>query len=366
MHHHHHRHADRLVGPRPHLLPRDRPGCAAPLPLRARRLCPFHPRCRLRTRMSRAVLNIEHAGPLTTVQDAGRSGYARFGVTTAGPMDRLAHAAANVALGNPQGATAVETALGGLTLTVSEGSIGFAVAGGAPIVTIDGAKVDSWSVHTLGRNARLVIRPGRWGSWTYLALAGTLPAKRWLGSSATHAQSGFGGRIIATGDTLVIDDARPGPSRPRNLPLPVGARPRQDVRVVLGPQDRFFSGDAQASFLSGVYTVTDAYNRMGMRLGGPKLAISGDLDMLSEAIVRGSVQVPGHGDPIVLLADHQTTGGYPKIATVIAADQDGLAQLRPREALSFRAVTPEPAIAAIRIRDRQNRAYLAALIANSE
>ena len=100
---------------------------------------------------------------------------------------------------------------------------------------------------------------------------------------------------------------------------------------------------------------------MGMRLGGPKLAISGSLDMLSEAIVRGSVQVPGHGDPIVLLADHQTTGGYPKIATVISADQDGLAQLRPREALSFRNVTPEQAIAAARIRARQNRAYLEAI-----
>jgi allophanate hydrolase len=98
-----------------------------------------------------------------------------------------------------------------------------------------------------------------------------------------------------------------------------------------------------------------------MRLGGPKLAISGSLDMLSEAIVRGSVQVPGHGDPIVLLADHQTTGGYPKIATVISADQDGLAQLRPRESLSFRTVTPEQAIAAARIRARQIDGYLAAL-----
>jgi biotin-dependent carboxylase-like uncharacterized protein len=311
--------------------------------------------------MSRAVLTIEHAGPLTTVQDAGRPGYARFGVTSSGPMDRLAHAAANVALGNPQGASAIETALGGLTLVVSEGSIAIAVAGGAPIVTIDGAEVESWSVHTLTRNARLVIRPGRWGSWTYLALAGTIPAKRWLGSTATHPQSGFGGRIIAGGHSLVIDDPRAGPNRPRNLPLPVGARPRQDVRVVLGPQDRFFTSDDQLSFLSGIYTVTDAYNRMGMRLGGPKLTISGGLDMLSEAIVRGSVQVPGHGDPIVLLADHQTTGGYPKIATVIAADQDGLAQLRPHEALSFRAVTPEQAIAAARIRDRQNRAYLQAI-----
>lgn len=311
--------------------------------------------------MGRAVLRIEHAGPLTTVQDGGRPGYARFGVTAAGPMDRLAHAAANVAIGNPHGASALETALGGLTLIVEEGSIAVAIAGGAPIVTIDGDQVESWSAHTLARNARLAIRPGRWGSWTYLALAGTIPAKRWLGSTATHPQSGFGGRSIATGDTLVIDDPRPGPARPRSLPLPVGARPRQDVRVVLGPQDRFFTSDAQSSFLSGVYTVTDAYNRMGMRLGGPKLAISGSLDMLSEAIVRGSVQVPGHGDPIVLLADHQTTGGYPKIATVIAADQDGLAQLRPREALSFRAVSPEQAVAAVRIRDRQNRAYLQAI-----
>src|SRR5262245_55602692 len=142
--------------------------------------------------MSRAVLTIEHAGPLTTVQDAGRPGYARFGVTAAGPMDRLAHATVNVAIGNPEGAPAIETALGGITVAVSEGSIAIAVAGGAPVVTIDGTRAEAWSVHTLSRNDRLVIRPGHWGSWTYRAVAGTIPAKRWLGSSATHAQSGFG------------------------------------------------------------------------------------------------------------------------------------------------------------------------------
>ncbi|HEX2429264.1 MAG TPA: hypothetical protein VHK03_00680, partial [Aestuariivirgaceae bacterium] len=108
--------------------------------------------------MSRAVLTIEHAGPLTTVQDAGRPGYARFGVTAAGPMDRLAHAAANVAIGNPEGASAIETALGGITVVVSEGSIAIAVAGGAPVVTIDGARVEAWSVQILSRNDRLAIR----------------------------------------------------------------------------------------------------------------------------------------------------------------------------------------------------------------
>ena len=307
----------------------------------------------------RALLLIEHAGPLTTVQDAGRPGYGRFGVTGAGPMDRFAHAAANVALGRPPGGAAIETALGGIIVTLVEGALAVAVTGGAPQVTLDGKAERPWSVLNLKAGSRLQVRPGRWGSWTYLALSGVLTAAMWLDSLSTHAQTGLGGRRLQSGDQLEIVDLDESAVRNRDLPLPVTARPRQEIRVVIGPQDRFFSEASRRDFLNGLYVVSTDYDRMGMRLSGPKLTIVSRLDMLSEAIVRGSVQVPGHGDPIVLLADHQTTGGYPKIATVISADQDGLAQLRPHEALSFRAVTAEQAVAAARIRDRQIRAYLA-------
>jgi hypothetical protein len=127
--------------------------------------------------------------------------------------------------------------------------------------------------------------------------------------------------------------------------LPVTARPRRDIRVVLGPQDRFFPPAGIAAFLAGPYALTSSYDRMGVRLKGPALEVLGRLDMPSEAVVRGAVQVAGDGQPTVLLADHQTTGGYPKIATIASIDLDAFVQLRPHALVRFRAVSAEHAVA---------------------
>lgn len=313
--------------------------------------------------MTDATLSVGFAGPHVSIQDGGRPGLMRFGVPGSGPLDRLSFAAANIALGNPADAPAIEVSLGGLTLDCLSGTVGFAVAGGGFILEHGAARRGSWTVAALGAGERLVIRPGHWGSWCYLAFAGALDCPRWLGSAATHVLSGFGGGRLAAGQTLTIRDAARREDRAGAIPCPVAARPRHAARVTIGPQERFFDAGTLARFLAGPWAVTDARDRMGVRLAGPGVAPAAALDMPSEPVLRGSVQVAGDGVASVLLADHQTTGGYPKIATVLDCDLDALAQLRPRDPLRFVPVTPAEAVAIARQSDLAGRRYRAGLAA---
>lgn len=308
--------------------------------------------------MSRALLLIERAGPMTTIQDRGRFGAQRFGVNEAGPMDRAAYRAALAALGELPGAPVIETAFGGLALRCVKGNLSVALAGGGFRLVIDGETKGSWCVATLREGQRLEIKPGPWGSWTCLAVAGEIVATPWIGSVATHAPTGFGAGILKTNDEILIENPRLMPEREGVLPFPVTGRPRDHVRVVLGPQAQFFTPETIETFLQTHFTLSGEYDRMGVKLTGATIPIEGALDMPSQALPRGSVQIPGHGDPLILLADHQTTGGYPKIAVTIGADQDGFAQLRPRQTVRFSAVTPEAAIIAARSRAKAEAAYL--------
>lgn len=309
--------------------------------------------------MSRAVLKVVFAGPYVSIQDGGRRGYMRFGVPRSGPMDRLGFAAANLALGNDPGAAGVEVSAGGLTLECVEGSVGFAVAGGGFQAGLAGDGGSSWRVAVIEAGQRLVIRPGRWGAWTNLAFAGRLLAREWLGSSATHALSGFGGGRVASGQRLEIE--QPRTSRPRDLPLPVLARFTGLAHVVMGPQDHFFDAAAREAFLDGGWSLTNAYDRMGMRLAGPVILPGAVLDMPSEGIMRGAVQIAGDGVPVVMQADHGTTGGYPKIATVLDADLDAFVQGRPKQPVRFQPVTPAGAVAIARTRHAAIDRYLAGI-----
>ncbi len=300
--------------------------------------------------MSEAVLAVSFAGPHVSVQDGGRPGLMRYGVPRSGPLDRRSFAAANLALGNPAGAPGIEVSMGGLMLQCLSGAVGFAVAGGGFIVEHAGDRRGSWSVATLRAGEALTIRPGPWGSWCYLAFAGRLQVPQWLGSASTHAISGLGGGRLTHGTQLAIADAaRRAECR---IPCPVTARPRHELRVTPGPQQRFFSARTISDFLSGAWHMTDAWDRMGVRLAGPPIAPQAALDMPSGPVVRGSVQVAGDGVATVLLADHQTTGGYPRIATVLDCDLDGFVQLRPRDRVSFRPVSAEQAISLARTAQR--------------
>jgi len=311
--------------------------------------------------MASASFVVTAVGPHCSLQDHGRKGLMRFGVPQSGPMDRTAFAAANLALGNPADAPGLEISRTGISLDCTAGSITVAVAGGGFQVEIDGITHGSWSVTTISAGAKLVIKPGFWGNWCYLAFAGQLQATSWLGSVSTHGPSGLGGGRLVLEQQLTIDHAEIRAQRVGDIPCPVFARPRHNLRVVLGPQEHFFSAATIATLLSQLFALSDAYDRMGVRLTGPSLRPDAKLDMPSQAIVRGSVQVSGDGASTVLLADHQTTGGYPKIATIISGDLDGFVQLRSRQQVTFDEISPEAAIDIARTRHQAQQQYFAAL-----
>jgi allophanate hydrolase len=313
--------------------------------------------------MSRAVLSVTQAGPLVSLQDQGRSGYMRFGVPESGPMDRLSFAAAQAALGNSPSTPLIEVSLGGLALRCESGSVSVAVTGGGFRVTCGAAETGSWSVVTLTAGQTLAVRPGFWGSWCYVAFAGELAAPQWLGSAATHTLSGLGGGKLVQGQELTV--ATPRIVRERSIACPIMARPRHTVRVTMGPQDRFFDQETIAAFRNGPWRLSDQSDRMGVRLSGPVIAPLAALTIVSEPITRGAVQVAGDGVAAVLLADHQTTGGYPKIATVIDCDLDAFAQLRPRAPVAFRVITPEDALAISRRKALWSRLYLGSMVAHA-
>lgn len=304
-------------------------------------------------------LEVLHAGPHVTLQDAGRPGLMRFGVPASGPMDRSALAIANVALGNPPGQAGIEVSAGGISLLCHGAPIGLAVAGGGFRVQVNDRPVGAWTTLTLKPGDRLTLRPGLWGSWCCVALRGQLRAQSWLGAVATHSASGRGGGPLCAGQSLEIDTPRPTPEA--RIPCPVWARPRRRLHVTLGPQDHLFAPDTVQTLLSTPFRLTSAYDRMGLRLAGPPLMPEAALGIPSQAVTRGAVQVSGDGTATILMADHQTTGGYPKIATVLDADTDALAQLRPGDALAFQAVSPERAVQIARGRAQAVAAFLARL-----
>ncbi|MBC7519527.1 MAG: biotin-dependent carboxyltransferase family protein [Sandarakinorhabdus sp.] len=292
----------------------------------------------------RTILAIDAAGPLTTIQDAGRFGHLRHGVTRSGPIDRMAFAAVHAALGNPPGGAVVELSHGGIALRCVEGTTAFALAGGDFTAQLDGVRLGSWTTGVLHAGSRLVVRDGPGSNWACLGFVGTIDCNRWLGSAATLALAGLGGGRLASGDRLAIEAGASGVAT-RSLPLPPAAA--GPIRVVIGPQAHFFAPEALAALFAETFHAAPAFDRMGMVLDGPAL-LPLSVTMLSAPLVRGAIQVNGAGTPTILLADHQTTAGYPRIATVISADLDRAAQLRPGSPLRFAAVTVDEAIAAAR------------------
>ncbi|MBD3763590.1 MAG: biotin-dependent carboxyltransferase family protein [Rhodobacterales bacterium] len=308
--------------------------------------------------MTCARLQITRAGPHCTIQDGGRAGFLRWGIPASGPMDRKALAIANAALGNPPGAAGIEVGPGGLDLELAGAPLTLAVAGGGFLVQVDGSPRPAWAVLRLDPGQRLTIRPGPWGSWACVAVGGRILAPGWLGSLATHGPSGLGGGRLAAGSVVEVAGHDPAPGPDRAIPCPVWARPRRRLMAVAGPQDRFFAPEALAALAGQPFRLTAAWDRMGLRLSGPPLPPQGALGVPSEPVLRGSVQVSGDGVATVLLADHQTTGGYPKIATLLADDVDGLVQNRPGDAVTFALVPPQAAVQTARLRAAVLAAFL--------
>ena len=297
-----------------------------------------------------STLTVVRPGLLTTVQDLGRWGYQHLGVPVAGPMDWYSHRLANRLVGNSEDEAALEITLVGPELTSNSDTV-CAVAGASFELVCGDRPVPVNAAFVLRRGERLRFRDRTAGARATLAVAGGIDIDPVLGSRAISliSRTGpFGGRALAVGDALPVG-RRPliqrAPSRP--LPLPRGGA---RLRVVMGPHQDQFEDDAVRSFLSTRYTVTQDSNRMGYRLDGAPLAQRTAADMLSDATPLGSLQVPPSGLPILLMADRQTTGGYPKIATVITADLPLAGQLAPGDWIEFTACSRQAAVDALRLR----------------
>lgn len=299
--------------------------------------------------MPDAKLRILRAGPLVSFQDLGRNGHMRFGVPKSGPMDISAFKHANALLGNKGDATSIEISIGGLELECVEGSMSACIYGGDFHISGVQSEIANGEVFTLTKGKKLTIRADKAGSWCYLSFAGSLNTKTWLGASATHYISGFGGGALQTDQIITISNAKviKHVSDAKQIDQ---SKYHGYIRVTLGPQDHCFTPTAIRRLLNEEYKVSTAYDRMGMRLAGPNLELNTALSIPSEPLMKGSVQVAGDGVPTILMADHQTTGGYPKIATVISSDHDMLAQLRPNQPLRFKAVTPQDAVRIARVK----------------
>ncbi|WP_223160892.1 biotin-dependent carboxyltransferase family protein [Salinicola aestuarinus] len=308
-----------------------------------------------------ASLQVDAPGMMTTLQDGGRQGQGHLGVPPSGALDTMSLALANALVGNAPDTGALEITLLGPTLVMKGGDCAVAVAGDAEVLHND-CRVAPFCSLWLREGDVLTVRRVASGARAYLAVAGGFVAAPFLGSVATLARAGIGGfagRPLAAGDQLGLatpggGEASVGRRGEQHLPQ----REKRAIRVVPGPQAGHFSRAKQARFFSAEWTISTLADRMGYRLTGPALASAGGHNIVSDALLTGSVQVPGDGQPIIAMNDRGTTGGYPKIATVIRADLARLGQMKPGDRLRFEAVDVAHAETLWRGRQEAFQAYL--------
>jgi antagonist of KipI len=287
-------------------------------------------------------------GLLTTVQDVGRPHAIAAGVPPGGAMDRFAHSAANLLVGNDRIAATLECTLIGPAL-VAEAECLVAVTGAELELRVNGGPAPPWTAFSLQPGDKLHV--GRARARAYVAVAGGLLADRWLGSLSTNLMAGRGGmhgRALGAGDMLSRGETSPYLRTGRHMAEVERPRYRDHVlEVIPGPHGSLLS----AAFLGATFTVGLDSNRMGYRLDGPSLEGAGE-EVLSFGLVAGAVQLPSGGRPILLMADHQTAGGYPVIATVVSASMPVAAQLAPGDELTFVETTIEAAVESRRAQRR--------------
>ena len=303
-------------------------------------------------------LRILRPGLLTTVQDLGRFGYQQDGIIVSGAMDAQALRVGNLLVGNEENAAGLEITLLGPKIRFEADHL-IALTGAHLSPNLNGQPVGRNRAIWVAAGAELTFGPAVAGCRAYLAVAGGVAVPLVLGSRSTYLRAGFGGlegRALRAGDELPIG----APSgigarltqtlaRPNRAWLPArftpgpglcpALRPEPVIRAVRGPEYTQFSSESQRAFWEEPFTVTPEADRMGYRLQGPGLQRPDATELLSSAVTFGTVQVPAGGQPIILLADHQTTGGYPRIAQVISADFSALAQARPGQRLQFQEAT---------------------------
>lgn len=307
------------------------------------------------------IFEVLSAGLLTTVQDLGRWGYQGKGMPVAGAMDPQALKIGNILVGNDPDEAAFEITLMGPTLAVVEGEGLIAVTGAEINFTINDIKAPLWqSVKVQAGDTIALSAPKGHGCRAYLCVSGSLDVPIVMGSKSTYLRAGvggFNGRALKAGDRISTGPLKPLTWLSVGLACPERLRPKRELelplRVVLGPQDDAFTEKGLKTFLESEYTITNEADRMGYRLEGPVIEHKAGADIISDAIPLGAVQIPGHGKPICMLADRQTTGGYTKIAVLSTPDIAVLAQRIPGQTVRFKAISLEESIAATKAEREQ-------------
>lgn len=286
-----------------------------------------------------AALRVVRPGLMTTVQDLGRPHAIVSGVSPGGAMDRFAHSAANLLAGNDRGAATLECTLRGPRLVVARACI-VAVTGADLDLRIDGAQAPLWTAIAMREGQELTLGARRAGARAYIAVGGGIVADRWLGSMSTNllvGRGGMHGRPLVEGDVIEVDEQRD--PAPEGRTLPERLRPGytdHTLHAVPGPQ-------ADRAIFGPTFQVSPDSNRMGYRLAGHTLDTNA-AEILSFAVIAGAVQLPRGGRPILLMADHQTAGGYPVVAVVVSASMPVAAQLAPGDELVFVETSIEEAL----------------------
>ena len=304
-------------------------------------------------------------GLFTTVQDEGRWGYQAFGMPVAGVMDRYAYNIVNLLAGNRPSAAVLEMTLQGGHFRFTEDTY-FALGGADLQAMLNGIPVQNWSCSFAAAGSELVCGYAATGCRAYLAVRGGLDTQPVLGSRSTYTRAAVGGlegRALKVGDKLPVGAEFMYEGHSCVLPgrfVPV-YKEETEVRVLPGPQEDYFTVDGRKKFFASVYTITTDSDRMGCRLAGEAVAHRGKAEIISDALCQGAVQVPGHGQPIVLLADRQTTGGYPKLGAVIGPDLSLLAQAKPGDKIRFKQCDDLAAVAALQAEEETYRQISAAL-----
>jgi antagonist of KipI len=297
--------------------------------------------------VSSKLCKVSSPGFFTTVQDPGRSGFQRFGVPVSGAMDDYAFTAANLLVGNNPADACLEVTMHGPDLLfLREAQI--AIAGATFSPSINGERVECWTVLQVRRGDRFFFGSALEGCRGYLAVRGGIDVPVVLGSRSTYVRGSFGGfqgRQLKAGD--VLEFQQPFAPLASSFSMPQELIPEYSrevaVKVVLGPQTECFTERGLETFLSSTYEVTIEADRMGYRLEGAEVKLKDGVDMVTDAMIAGAVQVPRDGKPMVLMRDAQTTGGYPKIAVVTTPDVSRLGQAKPKDQISFFKISPSQA-----------------------
>lgn len=311
-----------------------------------------------------AKIHVLKNGWLTTVQDLGRYGHQHYGVSVSGAMDPFSTIVANRLVGNPDQAAVLELTLKGPELQFEQDTV-VAITGANLSPTLDGHNAPTWECILIPRGSRLHFGLPRAGARAYLAIAGGFEAPLVMGSRSTHWASetgGLGGRPLKQGDRLYCGKPAQSVERFIGTRLLDELIPHYErsvtLRLIPGPQQSFFEEKALTTLTDSLYSVSPQSDRMGYRLTGPKIISTGSAQFISDGTAMGALQVPSDGQPILLMADRQTTGGYPKIAVVISLDLPLAAQLTPGDRIKFILCT----VAHAQSRLRTHRARLDAAL----